>query len=419
MPSNASTDVDTGFSRLATPSNVGLEPLSRIWPSGLTSCSLGLTGEDVIDLNAHYNESARPTLRTMYEIDELAEGAGSFGIACSAHHRESGRPCVVKMVNKTEAGDNYRAHLVDGGLFARFLQMTQDMPHPNVVHYLDLLEGPEYYYVVMERLEGAELFEYVVASPGVSELRCRDLMSQILACLRHLHQDVKIFHRDVKLDNFRFRGKSEESDLVLLDFGFARFCDGPLGTNIAGTLMYLAPEVAKLVVQPDACDADAAYSAPVDLWAAGVILYVLLVGRAPFKDDDIWSFGQAGDEGQQRLDKVLSASELTKASHESLDLLMRLLVIDKTKRITAAAALDHSWFALEDEVLSSRSVARDEEDALRHVRMHSQKSQRLSNTVRTSSGCAAEQRAVFGSISQKLDSFASSLSGDNIILSGD
>eukprot|EP00930_Biecheleria_cincta_P071926 TRINITY_DN59378_c0_g1_i1.p1 TRINITY_DN59378_c0_g1~~TRINITY_DN59378_c0_g1_i1.p1 ORF type:complete len:421 (-),score=58.49 TRINITY_DN59378_c0_g1_i1:127-1389(-) len=400
-------DSETNWDRLRTPSAALTETLLRAWMRGLTCSSLdslnqanhdrkllGTISLDTVGLDE------TPTAQHLYEIEENALGAGSFGVACPSRHRGTGTQCIVKMVSKVLAGRDYREHLVEAGMYDTLLSMSQDSPHANIVRYLDMLEGPEYYYVVMERLQGPDLFDHLIGEPLASEDACRNIMRQVLSGLRYLHDDIKIFHRDVKLDNFRFRQPdASTADLALLDLGFARPTAAAWDRTVAGTLMYLAPEVAKLVKNPPpAANGDAcAYGPCVDVWAAGIVLFILLAGEEPFTDDQVWSLG-AGVSGLVKSELqpesstsspamtahllregALSAQSLQEASTEAVALLHQLLTMDPGLRPTAAQALEHPWFKLEaDRLSSSYSPARAERYS--EIRSASLESMNLSKT---------------------------------------
>jgi len=148
-----------------------------------------------------------------------------------------------------------------------------------------------------------------------------------------------MIHRDVKLSNYRFRNPGPDAQLVLLDFGFACSVDREWDKAHCGTLMFMAPEVV-------GSSAAVPNLAGVDLWAAGVILYVLLTGDSPVQEGEVKLFSEPGTAPQaaEVLAKALHAEELTLASSEVVDLLNQLLVIDPAKRVTAEKALEHQWF---------------------------------------------------------------------------
>ena len=141
-----------------------------------------------------------------------------------------------------------------------------------------LLErAPRHFFVVMELLEGPDLFEHLTSyGPGVSltEEHARFIISNSLEALAHIHAvcSVGIIHRDVKPENLRFRSKAVNSELVLVDFGLCCPASALDRRTIVGSLLYVAPEVFSRK-----------YDTKADLWSIGVVMYILLTGRPPWK----------------------------------------------------------------------------------------------------------------------------------------
>eukprot|EP00929_Paragymnodinium_shiwhaense_P024283 TRINITY_DN14994_c1_g1_i2.p1 TRINITY_DN14994_c1_g1~~TRINITY_DN14994_c1_g1_i2.p1 ORF type:complete len:1185 (-),score=302.51 TRINITY_DN14994_c1_g1_i2:98-3652(-) len=331
------------------------DAIQRIWVQGLSSVVMGLESEpgptiDITQLQA--------TVQELYEYTmEGVVGTGGFGVCHAARHRVEGRSCVVKAIDKAAAGRPYRTHMVEGGLLERLLKMSREVPHRNVVRYLDMLESGRYYYVVMERLRGKELLEEVLERFPVTEFFCQDITRQLLKALNHLHNKVRLFHRDVKMANLRYRGRkggSHANELCLLDFGFTGALDddrqdaGQWERAVCGTLMFMAPEVIGGKVQRP-------YVAAMDLWAVGVVLYMLLTGKAPFTDAEVKSLGDALREEGPNKDELMNAAkariatafeakELASSSPEAVGLLRQLLVVEPSCRMSAVQALQHPWF---------------------------------------------------------------------------
>eukprot|EP00931_Biecheleriopsis_adriatica_P061758 TRINITY_DN37152_c0_g1_i1.p1 TRINITY_DN37152_c0_g1~~TRINITY_DN37152_c0_g1_i1.p1 ORF type:complete len:617 (+),score=113.37 TRINITY_DN37152_c0_g1_i1:79-1929(+) len=320
----------------------GEEKLIRASTMGLVSKSLGYTEKHGLfvsfDKPTELNpDGGAPTLKDLYEISSDKIGSGSFGVVRQATHRSSGSCCVVKAIPKTQAGPQFKAQ-VDAGMYEVLLRMSRDFPHENVVNYLDMIEGEEHYYVVMENLHGEDLLERVEREFPISESYCKNVMQTVLTALSHIHTVVGVCHRDIKLDNFRYREASSESSIVLLDFGFLCRLDQPWDKAKCGTKMYMSPELLGGCVQQ-------AQLAATDVWAAGVILYVLFTGDSPFQPDDMPALAERGEMAQALRDKALHASELVSVSEEAKDLLAKLLDIDPSARITATQALQHPWLA--------------------------------------------------------------------------
>lgn len=145
--------------------------------------------------------------------------------------------------------------------------------HPNIVKLLDLFENLEHYYIVLECMEGKDMFDYLKSrSFKITEERAKELMMQLIHAVQYLHS-YGIVHRDLKLENIMMTDNSEQSVPKLVDFGLAKIL-GPTEKSDEpfGTLGYVAPEVLKK--EP--------YSFSCDLWSLGCICYALLSGSLPF-----------------------------------------------------------------------------------------------------------------------------------------
>jgi len=326
-------------SHLAAVLEKASEHVLRVWVGGLSSTSMSLGGElgSPVPL-APEDPGGKPfTLKDLYEIETSAVGSGSFAEVRLGRHLASQTDCAVKILDKLRAGEDFKKQ-VDHGMFSRRLHMTKEVPHSNVVKYFDFLEGPNNFYVVMERLEGAELMEQVEADFPLTEDYCRNIMSQVLSSLKHIHDMVGVYHRDVKLGNFRFRSKGIDTGLVLFDFQFAGKLDAAWDGKVCGTKMFMAPEVLSGTAQQP-------HLASIDIWSAGVILYVLLTGDSPVQEEELPLLKGPIAAVQALLDKAMLTSELSKVSAEVTDLLRRLLLLDPAARISASAALEHPWFS--------------------------------------------------------------------------
>ncbi|NXS99950.1 KCC2D kinase, partial [Jacana jacana] len=189
------------------------------------------------------------------------------------------------------------------------------------------------------RVTGGELFEDIVAREYYSEADASHCIQQILEAVLHCHQ-MGVVHRDLKPENLLLASKSKGAAVKLADFGLAIEVQGEQQAwfGFAGTPGYLSPEV--LRKDP--------YGKPVDMWACGVILYILLVGYPPFWDED-----------QHRLYQQIKAGaydfpspEWDTVTPEAKDLINKMLTINPAKRITASEALKHPWICQRSTVAS-------------------------------------------------------------------
>jgi serine/threonine protein kinase len=266
----------------------------------------------------------------------------------------------VKVVNKEKAGKSYRKYIVEGGMFEALLRMSNGhFQHHNIVRYWDFFESPTKYYVVMEKLNGCELSVALTENGAKwSERQCAGVMRDLLTALQFLHEVAGIYHRDVKLENLMFRGRTSgpmagrkvDGGLVLLDFGLARFVGQKWDGMYGGTERYAAPEV---VAKTD--PESGGFSPAVDLWAAGVILCVLLTGAFPFQKQDVKSL-EAAPRAREAIG-CFAEKRAQEGRSVPRNLLEGLLHEDPAERLTASRALDDEWFELAPELPAAENCA--------------------------------------------------------------
>ncbi len=197
-------------------------------------------------------------------------GKGKFGLVRAAIHKQTGARVAVKVIKKAKLS------IEDLDLAKREIEILKVCQHPNIIRLLDTFENPDYIYIVMELLQGGDLYEYLNKRDfKVNEARARAIIHPLATALYYLHS-YGIVHRDIKLDNILMADDTEQSDVKLVDFGLSKmigpneFCTEPFGT-----FGYAAPEV--LQGKP--------YDKAVDIWGLGVVLFILLVGHAPFEEE--------------------------------------------------------------------------------------------------------------------------------------
>jgi calcium/calmodulin-dependent protein kinase (CaM kinase) II len=203
---------------------------------------------------------------TVYDIGEKL-GSGTFGNVHRCTHRITGKQHAVKTIILTSLTPHQKARSLDE---ARICQM---LDHENVVRLHRLYQDDRSLYFVMELVCGGELFEEIVSREHYSEQDASDCMRQVFSAICHCHK-LRIVHRDLKPENILLSHKPKSQDepvvVKLADFGLAiKLPDGcnNVSVSICGTPGYIAPET--LRHQP--------IGTPVDLWACGVLLYILLV----------------------------------------------------------------------------------------------------------------------------------------------
>ncbi|TWW82288.1 Calcium/calmodulin-dependent protein kinase type II subunit gamma [Takifugu flavidus] len=203
----------------------------------------------------------------------------------------------------------------------------------------DSIAEEGFHYLVFDLVTGGELFEDIVAREYYSEADASHCISQILESVNHIHQH-DIVHRDLKPENLLLASKMKGAAVKLADFGLAIEVQGDQQAwfGFAGTPGYLSPEV--LRKDP--------YGKPVDIWACGVILYILLVGYPPFWDEDQHKLYQQIKAGAYDF----PSPEWDTVTPEAKNLINQMLTINPAKRITADQALKHPWICHRSTVAS-------------------------------------------------------------------
>uniref|UniRef100_A0A8C3BCM8 calcium/calmodulin-dependent protein kinase n=1 Tax=Cairina moschata TaxID=8855 RepID=A0A8C3BCM8_CAIMO len=198
-------------------------------------------------------------------------GKGAFSVVRRCVKKNSSQEYAAKIINtkKLSARDHQKLE--------REARICRLLKHPNIVRLHDSISEEGFHYLVFDLVTGGELFEDIVAREYYSEADASHCIHQILESVNHIHQH-DIVHRDLKPENLLLASKCKGAAVKLADFGLAIEVQGEQQAwfGFAGTPGYLSPEV--LRKDP--------YGKPVDIWACGVILYILLVGYPPFWDED-------------------------------------------------------------------------------------------------------------------------------------
>ncbi|XP_023319910.1 calcium/calmodulin-dependent protein kinase type II delta chain [Eurytemora carolleeae] len=280
-----------------------------------------------------------------YELKEEL-GKGAFSIVKRCVQRHTGLEFAAKIINtkKLSARDFQKLE--------REARICRKLQHPNIVRLHDSIQEESFHYLIFDLVTGGELFEDIVAREFYSEADASHCIQQILESVNHCHSNG-VVHRDLKPENLilsekpksqpenlLLASKSKGAAVKLADFGLAIEVQGDQQAwfGFAGTPGYLSPEVLKK--EP--------YGKPVDIWACGVILYILLVGYPPFWDED-----------QHRLYAQIKAGaydypspEWDTVTPEAKNLINQMLTVNPAKRIRAEEALKHPWICQRERVAS-------------------------------------------------------------------
>eukprot|EP00928_Gymnodinium_smaydae_P067575 TRINITY_DN50574_c0_g1_i1.p1 TRINITY_DN50574_c0_g1~~TRINITY_DN50574_c0_g1_i1.p1 ORF type:complete len:599 (-),score=134.19 TRINITY_DN50574_c0_g1_i1:28-1596(-) len=239
-----------------------------------------------------------------------------------ARGRRDGLTYAVKSFKKTGLTPQRRSELKSEA------EIYLSLDHPHVARLEMVYESNEELHLVMEHMQGGELYDRLAEKRQYTEAAAASTTHQMLLAVAYLHAH-HIVHRDLKLENFLYERENTDH-IKLIDFGFAKFWDrGNLMSQACGSIHYVAPEVLAH-----------AYNEKADMWSIGVIVYMLLTGSPPFhgsSDNEVLKKIQRG--------KLHQSSRFKKLSESARELVQAMLNIDPVRRLSAAEALRHRWLS--------------------------------------------------------------------------
>ncbi|KAK3188371.1 hypothetical protein Dsin_027932 [Dipteronia sinensis] len=251
-------------------------------------------------------------------------GRGQFGITYLCTENSTGHTYACKSILKRKLASKQ-----DREDTRREIQLMQHMSgQQNIVEFRGAYEDRQSVHLVMELCSGGELFDKILAQGHYTERAAAGICKAIVNVVHSCHF-MGVMHRDLKPENFLLSSKDENAMLKATDFGLSVFIEeGKVYRDIVGSAYYVAPEVLRR-----------SYGKEIDVWSAGVILYILLSGVPPF-----WAENEKGI-----FDAVLKGeidfetAPWPSISNSAKDLVRKMLTQDPRKRITSAQVLEHPW----------------------------------------------------------------------------
>lgn len=263
-------------------------------------------------------------------------GSGAFSVVKLGVHLETGHKTAVKVIPKKKLSDeDYQSLLTE-------IEILSSLDHPHIIKLYETFDEGDDFYIVTELVEGGELFDRIVSKAHYTEKEARDLIKLVLETMAYMH-GAGIVHRDLKPENLLLCSETDDSDLKIADFGFAKRVKDLLPKETAcGTPGYVAPEILR----------GDKYGAEVDIWSMGVICYVLLAGYPPFYDEDQKRLFKKIKEGRYHFHEDYWSN----TSPEAINMIQMMLCVDQSKRWTAQQLLKHPWITIGDETLEAKDL---------------------------------------------------------------
>ena len=254
-------------------------------------------------------------------------GKGGFGRVYKVRHKLSNQYRAMKIIKcKADNPHNNTAEII------KQINILKTLDHPNIIKVYEFYSTEKYIYIINELCTGGELFNKIVEVKYFTESTACFIMRQLLSAVAYCH-DKGVIHRDLKPENILIEN-SEEKDkeyfhIKIIDFGTCEILKKKKLTEQIGTSFYIAPEVLKN-----------GYNEKCDLWSCGVILYILLCGSPPFY----------GKNEKEIFQKILDGNVnfkhkiWNKISDDAKNLVIKLLQVDPSQRLSASEALEDEWF---------------------------------------------------------------------------
>ena len=277
-------------------------------------------------------------------ITQKLLGVGTYGQVFLVQNKYTKEYFAMKEIPKTSED------LLSDNEIMDEITILKNLDHPDIVRITEFYNTDTSYFIISEYCKYGELFEQIKYE--FSETQIAVMFRQILSGIAYLHSN-NIIHRDLKLENILIndieKSYSTNEDLFLLkiiDFGTAKIFDkNKRPRAVVGSIYYIAPEV---ILKK--------YGKECDMWSLGVILYMFIVGHAPFD-------GKSNREIMEKIKTGIflkSEKRWKKASREVRDLINKLLIVEPEKRLTAFEALKHPWFKVSNSNILYNNISKED-----------------------------------------------------------
>lgn len=310
--------------------------MSKLTPVNLdVKKYVGAMGDSISQLCLLVNDSASgKSFLECYEMGAVL-GEGGFAFVYRCKHKDNDQEYAVKEVidaNYSTDGENLKEEL-------DALKRLREGPY--VVRLFDVFRDYDRTYVVMEEMKGGDLLERITEKETFPEKDARRISRTLLEAIGFCHRK-HVAHRDIKPENILLVNKTDDTAIKLADFGCARFLtDDVRLKTLCGSPQYVAPEL---------YTNDDGYDERCDLWSAGIVIYVILGGYAPFEAPTL-ELPALITEGYVEF-QPRYWGEIPKPPKELIE---SLLQVDPDDRATISEALDSEWLKRRDKEFMNES----------------------------------------------------------------
>lgn len=261
-------------------------------------------------------------------------GRGNFAVVRKVQRKKDGKFFAAKIITKKAMKPK------DLQLLGEEVNILKKLAHPNINRLIETFDTKHHLYIVLELLQGENLFENIIKQRKYTEDDAANVVKQVARACEYMHPRG-VIHRDLKPENLVYLDK-EKKHICVTDFGLSKSVanEGDLMKTACGTPAFVAPEILR----------QERYDSQVDMWSLGVILYTMLCGYPPFVEKNLPSLYKVIKTGRVRFDRPYWDN----VSDAAKDCVRGLLTVDKKKRLDSIALLKHPWLNIK--ARSSRNL---------------------------------------------------------------
>ncbi|XP_029161510.1 serine/threonine-protein kinase Chk2-like [Nylanderia fulva] len=268
-------------------------------------------------------------LKQMYALGRKL-GTGACGEVRLLFTKDGSKRFAIKIIQMSSINQNRFNNPMN---IKNEVEILKRLRHPCIIQMENIYDTPTTMYIILELMEGGELFDKIRSKNKLSESCAKLIFYQVILAVHYLHKQG-ITHRDLKPENILLKDNSDTPLVKVSDFGLSKLVDAQtMMKTFCGTPMYVAPEILANLGR-------GSYTSQVDVWSLGVILYACLSGIVPF---NIHNTNITLEYQIKRGKYQFPSSRFGNVSHDAIELIKRMMTVNPTERITVPEILLHPW----------------------------------------------------------------------------